>query len=172
MKIFKTYALYVLGELLTRPRRGSARIPSPVWGGGQFAHPPPTPTPTRDLGKLTTDFQNANDICYVRAWTNRLLCEISPQGHRWRHRSVRLKSKFWGISGFPESMYSFSRWQVHNLLMNRHDMSIQHSSASFWAFSDLGSGQGHPMPFLWFWSFSLMIHNFRLSYRSELEKWR
>ena len=41
-------------------------------------------------------------------------------------------------------MTAFYRLQAHNVSMNRHDMSILHSSTPFWAFSDLRSGQGHP----------------------------
>ena len=98
-----------------------------------------------------------------------------PRSHRWRHRSSQRQNvdPFQWFHEWPLSRQKYS-WQGHKLTMNRHDVRLQHQSTSFWAFSNLGSGQGHlrsKRSILWFASFNLTILVFGLFYRPEIEKW-
>ena len=103
---------------------------------------PPTPTPTPEISESYRCIFKTQ-TAYVK-WVHELK-DCYAKSHFQVTDDVTGQVKVKMLRNFRISgMTAFYRWQLHTLSMNQHYVNIQHPSASFWAFSDLGSGQGHP----------------------------
>ena len=140
---------------------GGMLVPFHPWSGAFW--------PPWDLGKLMTVFliQMACVWWYLYELT---YCYANFTSRSPMTPPVRSKTKCWEFQWFPEWSFFIDDRRISSPWI---DLSIQHSNALFWAFSDLGSGQGHirSRDVLWFGSFCLRVHVFRLLYRPDLEKW-